>query len=283
MQWPSGAASWESWLIPQAGLFFPLILAILCLVLGAAVVYMYWSNDLTLPSESRGGDKAAGALDNSAAAERQGLWSVWKAALLAMWRSPSMLLVGCIQTCFESSMYLFIFMWSPVLVNALPLRTSSHGQVDVQLQSVWHGLVFASFMVCAWCGSYLFSYGIGVARRSLESIGFVCMCSAAVAIGAVPFLPELYPRLVAFSLFELCVGVFWPYMSCMKEKYIEDEQLRATSMSLYRIPLNCIVVAVLINIRHLSETHLCGLAAAGMMIASIASFLLLQRWDAPLP
>ena len=249
------------------GPVLPFDLAAVGLTLGAVFVALYWQNDY-LSAEQR----AQSMRPTSAPS----WWSVWRSSLGQVLTSPSMVLVGVIQSCFEGSMYLFIFMWSPVLVSTLAPPNPHSATV----QAVWHGWVFAGFMVCAWCGSYLFSYGIGRAQRSLEGLGHLCMVSAALSIAAVPFLTGLYPRLVAFSAFELCVGVFWPYMGSMREKYIRDEAMRATCMTLYRIPLNCIVVAVLLNIERLSELHLCALTATGLGVAALANLLLVTRWTA---
>jgi hypothetical protein len=54
-------------------------------------------------------------------------------------------------------------------------------------------------------------------------------------------------QLLAFCLFELCVGIFWPSMMSMRANYVPEE-LRATIINIFRIPLNAFVCVVLGNV-----------------------------------
>jgi len=54
-------------------------------------------------------------------------------------------------------------------------------------------------------------------------------------------------QLLAFCLFELCVGIFWPSMMTMRANYVPEE-LRATIINIFRIPLNAFVCVVLGNV-----------------------------------
>jgi len=49
---------------------------------------------------------------------------------------------------------------------------------------------------------------------------------------------------VAFIVFEVCVGIFWPAMGFMRGIYV-PEATRATIMNFFRVPLNMIVIAIL--------------------------------------
>ena len=57
----------------------------------------------------------------------------------------SIFATGTIQYCFESAMYTFVFLWSPVLEKA-----AGDGIV------LPFGVIFSSFMVCIMIGSILF-------------------------------------------------------------------------------------------------------------------------------
>jgi hypothetical protein len=195
----------------------------------------------------------------------------WMTVIRAVASSPRLLLCGLIQSCFESSMYIFVFMWSPALskpITELNLATPS---------VLYHGWVFASFMVSAWCGSFLFQYAVGWVKMPIEHVGLMTMSCAACALMVVPFMGELYPRLVAFTVFELCVGVFWPYMSSMREKYIDDDTMRATAMTLYRLPINAMVVMVLLSMGQLSELQLFGMCGCALIVAAVANLYLSLR------
>jgi hypothetical protein len=44
-----------------------------------------------------------------------------------------------------------------------------------------------------------------------------------------------------------CCGIYWPALGTMRSRYIPEE-VRATMMNIFRVPLNVIVVAVLIKV-----------------------------------
>lgn len=54
-------------------------------------------------------------------------------------------------------------------------------------------------------------------------------------------------QLLSFCAFELCVGIFWPSMMSMRANYVPEE-LRATIINIFRIPLNAFVCVVLGNV-----------------------------------
>jgi hypothetical protein len=54
-------------------------------------------------------------------------------------------------------------------------------------------------------------------------------------------------QMVFFCIFEVAVGIFWPSMMKMRATYVPDE-LRATIINLFRIPLNLFVCLVLANV-----------------------------------
>lgn len=54
-------------------------------------------------------------------------------------------------------------------------------------------------------------------------------------------------QLLSFCAFELCVGIFWPSMMSMRANYVPEE-LRATIINIFRIPLNAFVCIVLGNV-----------------------------------
>lgn len=84
---------------------------------------------------------------------------------------------------------------------------------------------------------------------------------AAAAVIIPPFLPPSLPvglkgkpitfkgqvQLLSFCAFELCVGIFWPSMMSMRANYVPEE-LRATIINIFRIPLNAFVCIVLGNV-----------------------------------
>lgn len=133
-------------------------------------------------------------------------------------------------------MYTFVFMWTPALQrgpdDALPF-----------------GVIFAAFMVCVMIGSAVFS--VAIQRASPER---VCLYTLAVAAGslAVPLLTlNSTAVLLAFLLFEVCCGMWWPSIGTLRGMHI-PEATRAGVMNLFRVPLNFLVCAVLLQVGQLS-------------------------------
>ena len=105
------------------GLTAPFDLAILCFSAGGALVAFRW-------------DENFGAARR---AEAGSLTAQLKVALGVVRRDRRVLLLGGCQALFEATMYTFVFLWTPAL--------SPRGE------SVPHGFVFATFMLCCMIGS----------------------------------------------------------------------------------------------------------------------------------
>ena len=54
-------------------------------------------------------------------------------------------------------------------------------------------------------------------------------------------------QLGAFCVFEFCVGLFWPSMMKQRAAHVPEE-MRATIINFFRIPLNLFVCIVLYNV-----------------------------------
>lgn len=186
------------------------------------------------------------------------------------------LCLGVIQSLFEGSMYTFVLEWTPALSPAEP-QTQSPGSIvksttaaaDSSRNSIPHGYIFAGFMVAVMIGSSLF--GLLNQRLSIESFMRPVLFLSAFSL----MMPILFPGnqlviFIGFLVFEICVGIFWPSMSTMRDRYV-PEASRATIMNFFRVPLNLIVVVILLQ--NLSMK---------IIFTSCASFLFLatlfQHW-----
>jgi len=146
--------------------------------------------------------------------------------------------LGLIQSFFEGAMYVFVFMWTPAL------ESTSH-------LPIYHGWVFASFMICVLIGSVIFKWLLERGIRVEKSAMYV-FAIAAVSIAIPANIANHTFRFLAFCVFEVCVGMFWPSLGFMRSRYVPEE-VRATVMNMFRIPLNFIVCIVLYHISSLSE------------------------------
>jgi MFS family permease len=176
-------------------------------------------------------------------------------------------LLGIIQSFFEGSMYVFVFMWTPALAS-----TSS--------SPIYHGWIFASFMISVLIGSSLFQYLLNLSIR-VERIALYMFCVAGASLLLPAFTTSHSLRFFSFCTFEVCVGMFWPCLGFMRSRYVPEE-VRATVMNMFRIPLNLIVVLVLMNIDRLEQRQVFWLCFACMVPAVVCQWRLCEMvLDAP--
>ncbi|XP_052283005.1 molybdate-anion transporter-like isoform X2 [Dreissena polymorpha] len=174
---------------------------------------------------------------------------------------PKVLCLGLIQSLFEGSMYVFVLEWTPALTPADPNPVTQRHLLEANNEneghrgSIPHGHIFAGFMVSIMIGSSLFR--ILSKLTSVESFMRPVLFVAAITL-ATPFLFPGNQLLIfiAFLVFEMCVGLFWPSMGTMRGKYVADET-RATVMNFFRIPLNMIVVVILLQNLSMSVIFQC--------------------------
>jgi predicted MFS family arabinose efflux permease len=130
------------------------------------------------------------------------------------------------------------------------------------------GLIFATFMVCCMAGSSIFS--IVISSVKVEQLGIYILISATVSFVLMAMASTDTTIMIAFLMFEMCVGTYFPMMGTMKS-VIVPESKRAAIYNLYRIPLNLIVLfSLLTDFTPKQSFILC----IGMLIT--ATFLMTQ-------
>jgi hypothetical protein len=55
-------------------------------------------------------------------------------------------------------------------------------------------------------------------------------------------------QLIAFCVFEVLIGMFWPSMMTLRAKFVPEQQ-RSTIINVFRIPLNLFVCLILWKVR----------------------------------
>ncbi|CDF36253.1 unnamed protein product [Chondrus crispus] len=168
-----------------------------------------------------------------------GLRSAWH----MMIADEKILLVGIIQSCFESAMYLMVFSWTPAL------QAASHA---MSLGEIPHGMIFSSFMVCIIIGSILFVFLMKTQpaelfMRNMYIIGVVCFVVTTISSNVI-------------------CGLYFPAMGTMRAKYV-PEVTRSAIMNYFRLPLNLIVCLILY--KNYENTTVFCLCAVMMAIAVI--------------
>ncbi len=237
----------SSGLAATIGFVAPFDGSMVLLLCGGAVMASRWKENYG------GSDRSASGWDNFGKA-----WTL-------IVTSERVLLLGVIQSCFESAMYIFVFMWTPALETAMKAALPvGSGEVPLGLP---HGVVFAGFMVCTMIGSKLFE--LIVAVRPVEH-GMRWVFVVASAALAMPILTSNASLLLAgFCVFEVCCGIYWPGSGTMRSKYIQEE-VRSTVMNVFRIGLNAIVVLVLVNIDALSTDTVFLLCTMLLTVATLS-------------
>lgn len=148
---------------------------------------------------------------------------------MAVFSDKVLLVLGLTQTCFEGSMYLFVFLWVPALQEA------SHSTDDLPL-----GYIFSAFMTSMMLGSLLYtaitSYLLtskpltGVSDSSLsihaKMSSLVCAVSG-LALAASISSHDAKFRFWCFCAFEGCVGMYYPVQGMLRGTLISNEH-RAT-------------------------------------------------------
>ncbi|KAL8858975.1 MAG: hypothetical protein Q9178_004456 [Gyalolechia marmorata] len=147
------------------------------------------------------------------------------------------LTLGLTSCCFEGSMYLFIFFWSPALKSS-HILAHHHSALPF-------GIIFASFMGAMMLGSMLFTKILTdkrwmTCRELLQAVVTLASGSLLFTI----FFRSEYVTFWLFCLFEACVGMYFPAMGYQKGKVVADGE-RAHIYGLLRIPFNIFVVVAL--------------------------------------
>lgn len=218
--------------IYRGGYLNPFDLAILALILCAGGAVVLW--------EENYGTTEQVVEEGAEAVDRRGHKVEWysglRDALTATLRNREILLCGIISSLFEGSMYIFVFMWTPLLKA---LAKAEGGSDDLPF-----GLIFATFMVCCMTGSSIFS--IFVEQYPVEKLGIVVFGVASLAMAIVALEISETSCMMGMNLFEMCVGLYFPIMGTMKGGIVPEDK-RAAIYNLYRIPLNFIVLFSLLT------------------------------------
>lgn len=175
-------------------------------------------------------------------------------------RGIEVILFGAIIAAFEGALFVFVFSWSPLLLGGWP-GLGPH-----------LGLVFSLFMLCCAGGSFCFKtlseiWSPAKLLFPILAVAFSSLFAAAYA-ARVNCMPAV---LVAFLLFELSVGMYFPCTSALKSDVVPDQK-RALIYSLYRVPLNGFALGVLLGVP--SQTSALALCGAVLCVVAVWAVLM---------
>jgi len=151
----------------------------------------------------------------------------------------NILLLGCLQSVLETCMYIFVFLWTPVLdSDSTPL-----------------GMVFSCFMVCIMIGSSLFTFLESKGRRAEEILKLalymvaftmsVCCYTARPGGGSTI---DKHISFAAFLVLEVGIGIYFPSISVLRGQVIPESH-RANVMNWFRVPMNCLTCGALLSLK----------------------------------
>ena len=103
----------------------------------------------------------------------------------------------------------------------------------------------------------------------------LALLGGAGALSAPLWTREWAPLTGAFLLFEVCCGLYFPSAGTLRGKVI-PERSRSAVMNLFRLPLNALVVAVLLNVDAISKQTLFAILVSWLIAAFCCHHVLIQ-------
>eukprot|EP00945_MAST-04E_sp_MAST-4E-sp1_P004985 g4985.t1 len=154
-------------------------------------------------------------------------FSNFSAAWKTIWGDYRILLVGFTQAFFEGAMYTFVFNWVPAMYH-------------VWGSGIKLGSIFSSFMVCITLGGFLYERATKIYDSGVITLSIFVVATVALTVPAM--CPDnIYAVYGGFLLFETCVGASFACGGSARSAVMPQE-LQATIMNVFRIPLNILVV-----------------------------------------
>jgi MFS transporter, MFS domain-containing protein family, molybdate-anion transporter len=131
------------------------------------------------------------------------------------------------QTCFEGSMYLFVFLWVPSMQEASPA-----GAI------LPLGFIFSSFMFSMMIGSLVYSSLTShmppnssdtslVLHAKLSTL--VCLV-AGISLASSMASTSAEGRFWSFCVFEGCVGIYYPVQGMLRGSVISNDHRATVSL-----------------------------------------------------
>ena len=193
--------------------------------------------------------------------------------LRKIFNNDIILLLGTMQSLFESVMYMFVFMWTPILDPGYPPL----------------GIVFACFMICYMAGSSSFDL-LTCKKMNAETILQISFGLGLVAMTGCIYTSDptrntssnsLIASYVCFLIFEVAVGLYFPAVSYLRSQAI-PEGLRANIMNWFRVPLNVITCCGLIFLHgdrtSTGNQKIFGICSLLLVLAMLSNWYFVKKY-----
>ncbi|KRZ27929.1 Major facilitator superfamily domain-containing protein 5 [Trichinella pseudospiralis] len=169
------------------------------------------------------------------------LWNDLTRAKRILLRRPNAFIVCIIQSLYEGSFYLFIFMWTPIFIQLNPDPNYSPS----------FGNIYACFMASTLLGTILYRrLSIHLSISNLLSIATACSLAGMGFSVLVGYPGETSGFKYKILLLTLClyqtgVGLYFPVMQ-RQQKDVLPAEARPVLLALFRVPLNIIAIGALL-------------------------------------
>lgn len=231
------------------GWCFPFEMSALCQIAGGAYIATNWEENYGMQPENKTGE-----------GDTAGGNGLWKTLL-----TTKVLICCAVISCFESSMFIFVFSWTPALSPG-----GDHSKLPC-------GLIFATYMMACMSGASLYQL-LSKFPTSHIMLGVTTLAATALAVPSFRGISEqlVDQNIAAFVLFEVCVGIYFPAIAKLKSEFVPEAH-RVTIYNIFRTPMNLIVVVVLLTAP--SQLLTFRLLCAMLVLASVllAAFCASER------
>ncbi|KRZ68858.1 Sodium/hydrogen exchanger 9, partial [Trichinella papuae] len=169
------------------------------------------------------------------------IWNDLTRAKRILLRRPNAFIVCIIQSLYEGSFYLFIFMWTPIFIQLNPDPNYSPS----------FGNIYACFMASTLLGTILYRrLSIHLSISNLLSIATACSLAGmgfSVLVGYPGETSGVKYKilLLTLCLYQTGVGLYFPVMQ-RQQKDILPAEARPVLLALFRVPLNIIAIGALL-------------------------------------
>uniref|UniRef100_A0A0N5AGM1 Molybdate-anion transporter n=1 Tax=Syphacia muris TaxID=451379 RepID=A0A0N5AGM1_9BILA len=187
-------------------------------------------------------------------------------------RKPEILVLCSVHTLFESTMLIFIFVWTPLFIHyqtVVPRRLS-------------YGIIYSAFMASALLGSTLSRSFRKIVSPSLSLLGssLVSLFSLTLVVLIIPTQVDqwtsrkYYMLLFVCCLFETCVGIYLPAMNKLQAEMLPADRRHAL-LALLRVPLTIISCSGMLFL-HAGSTdwQIVAMACVLLLFCTLSAFLL---------
>jgi predicted MFS family arabinose efflux permease len=176
---------------------------------------------------------------------------------------PRVVLLGLACSLFEGAVFTFVFLWVPAL------------QSLVGPDAMPTGVIFSCFMACVSSGGMLFDLLSTRFKYDPIEMGLSLFALASASMLLSATTSSFPVVLMSFLALEVCVGMFFPVAGSLRSVIFPDTA-HATLMTLFRIPLNAIVVVGTMLADVWSWQHVCLLCACSFAGATALQWQLMQ-------